>query len=108
MSEALYYLLSYCSELENKSHDINSYVNLIFDQICDLCNRYSDKIEYREEIEVLLYRVLLRPFADLDQHKDDEEEKKEEDKASSSTQVSKAKAQKHKGSLFTSEFNISN
>jgi len=81
MSEAVYCLLSYCAELENKSHDITTLIYLIFDHICELADKYPDKIEYREEIEVLMHRILLRPIADYDS----DEEYDEEDKTSSSS-----------------------
>lgn len=115
MSEAVYCLLSYCSELDNKSQDINSLVYLIFDQICELANKYPAKIKYREEIEVLAFRILLRPFADSCEDEEeiiDEEEKeesKEENTATSDTPatVSKNKVAK-KMNVISNDINISN
>lgn len=67
MSEGLYCLLSYSSELENKSNDMNSLLFLIFDNICELAEKYPGLIEYREELEVLMFRILLRPIQDKDE-----------------------------------------
>ena len=66
MSEPLFCLLSYCAELENKSNDLDSIVYLVFDHICNLADTYPSKIEYREELEILMYRILIRPLMVID------------------------------------------
>ena len=66
MSESLFCLISYCAELENKSNDLDSMVYLVFDQIWNLANTYPSRIEYREELEILMYRVLIRPLINID------------------------------------------
>ena len=66
MSEAIYCLLSFSSEIENKSNDLNSLIYLSFYQICELVEKYPNEISYREELEVLIFRILIRPLSDSD------------------------------------------
>lgn len=79
MSESLFCLLSFCSEIENKSNEIETAIYIIFDQICNLANTYPNQFDYREELEILMFRILVRPLlSSTDENKSKPEDGKTE------------------------------
>lgn len=65
-------------------------IYLIFNNICDFAEKYPDKIEYREEIEVLMYRILIRPL-DLEDEDSGDESKNPEDTKTNEKKVTNKK-----------------
>jgi hypothetical protein len=83
---------------------MNTLIYLVFDHICNFAERFPAQIEYREEVEVLMFRILLRPI--LHNLSDNDEEEKGSSSIKNEASSEKPKQKLYKSSSYPIESSI--